>query len=107
MSHALEPRARARRRGRVRSRRARARRGALAAALRTGGIDEGDILARLVHARALDALGRRGEARIAIDAACKRIRERADRLGPSLRSDWLAMPENARALRLFRDWSEA
>jgi eukaryotic-like serine/threonine-protein kinase len=74
-----------------------------------GGIDEGEALIRLIYAEALEAAGRRAEAREAIDRARARLLTLVGKIGdPAARDRCLArVPENARILELARAWLEA
>ncbi|MGZ6143486.1 MAG: ATP-binding protein, partial [Myxococcales bacterium] len=71
-----------------------------------GGMDEGEALVRLVHAEALRASGAVAEARSALEAAVKRLRERAASITePRWRESFLTqVPENARTLALDAEW---
>lgn len=70
------------------------------------GTDEGEALARLVHAEALRATGEDGPAYEALAAARERVLERADRIThDAWRETFLtAVPENARTLELAEAW---
>ena len=65
-----------------------------------GGLDEGEMLVRLAYTEALDAAGRRDEARAMASVAAARLRQLAGRLdNPRLRRAFLeAVPENAALL---------
>ncbi|MBI2395752.1 MAG: protein kinase [Deltaproteobacteria bacterium] len=87
--------------------------GALADALeadrllqKIGALDEGEAVVRLVHAEALHAAGRFADACAAIDAARRRLLERAGKIrDESLRRSFLEqVPENARTLALAAVW---
>jgi hypothetical protein len=86
--------------------------GALAAAGKAMGIlaadhvEEGEALVRLVHAEALDAAGRRDEARAAVGAAAQALARRAEKIAsPAGRERFLAgVPEHARTLALAEAW---
>jgi tetratricopeptide (TPR) repeat protein len=69
---------------------------------RPGGIDTGESLVRLVHAEVLLAAGRNDEAKNALAAAAKRLRERAARIRrDEWRETFLArIPENAKTIDL-------
>ena len=69
---------------------------------RVGGVEEGEALARLVHAEALEALGRRDEARAAIGEARDRLLERAAKVADeTLRQSMLRrVPVHARTMAL-------
>jgi tetratricopeptide (TPR) repeat protein len=61
----------------------------------------------LYHARALDALGRRAQARTAIARAHQALAERAERIrSPERRETFLAIAEHAETLTLARAWGE-
>jgi hypothetical protein len=72
-----------------------------------GSIDQGEARLRLVHARALDAAGRRGEARQAIAQA----KERLDAMAAKIKdhawteSFYKNVPENALTVRLADEWA--
>ena len=67
-----------------------------------GGVDEGEGLIRLAHARALAAAGNAEEANAAARAAARRLHERAARITPAgLRAGFLSgVPEHAATLAL-------
>ncbi|MBL8741881.1 MAG: hypothetical protein JNK04_12325, partial [Myxococcales bacterium] len=67
-----------------------------------GGVDEGEGLIRLAHARALVAVGAVDEARVAATEAARRLHERAARITPeALRPGFLAnVPEHAATFAL-------
>jgi hypothetical protein len=67
-----------------------------------GGAEEGEALARLVLARALDGSGRRADARSTIARAADRIRARAAKIAePRIRERFTrGVPENAKTLEL-------
>lgn len=70
-------------------------------------VENGEELARLVHAEALDAAGDRAGACRAIAHAHARLLARADAIG---RAEWrqsflAAIPENARIVELARAWA--
>jgi tetratricopeptide (TPR) repeat protein len=69
-------------------------------------IEERESLLRLVYAESLDRLGERDEAREAIRLAQRRLLERASHIRePAWRDSFLhRLPENARTLRLAREW---
>jgi hypothetical protein len=71
-----------------------------------GGMDEGEALVRLVHARALALDDKLEEARAAIGAARDRLLSRAAKIGePKWRQSFLErVAENALTLELARDW---
>jgi len=71
-----------------------------------GGIEEREILVRLVHAEALAATGDRAAARAAIAAARDRVQAMAGRIREvELRRCFLTnVPENARTLQLATEW---
>jgi hypothetical protein len=71
-----------------------------------GGVEEGESLIRLVHARALHAAGDVAAAREAIAEALRSLGKRADRIrDPELRRSFLeSVPENARTRELARAW---
>ncbi len=71
-----------------------------------GGIDEGEAIVRLVHARALHAAGRFEDARAAIGRAEAHVRETANKINDAeMRERCLRMvPENAKTLELSREW---
>lgn len=73
---------------------------------KVGGVEEGEALARLVYAEALDALGRRDDARNAIRDARDRLLERASRIvDEALRESMLTrVPTHARTLSLATQW---
>ncbi len=66
------------------------------------GVEEGEALIRLVHAQALEAMGRASEAQSRIMEARLRLMERADRITDArLRRSFLDhIPENARTLAM-------
>ena len=66
------------------------------------GVEEGEALIRLVHAQALEAMGRVSEAQLRIMEARLRLMERADRITDArLRRSFLDhIPENARTLAM-------
>ena len=66
------------------------------------GVEEGEALIRLAHARALEAMGYTEEAQIRIAEARSRLMERADRITDTrLRRSFLDhIPENARTLAM-------
>jgi len=72
-----------------------------------GAIDEGESQIRLAYAEAVHATGDTQAAKAAIAAAASRLRERAARIAnPAWRESFLQkVPENARTLRLERDWT--
>jgi hypothetical protein len=72
-----------------------------------GTIDQGEARLRLVHARALHAAGRQGEAREAIERARERIQSMAAKIKERAwtRSFLENVPENALTLRLAAEWS--
>jgi hypothetical protein len=74
----------------------------MALAAEHGGIDEGEAFARLVHAEALDAVGRGEEAHAALMVARERLLARAAKINdPALREGSLRdVPEHARTLAL-------
>jgi tetratricopeptide (TPR) repeat protein len=74
-----------------------------------GGIEEGEALVRLSYAEALDAAGRRDDARAAIAAARARLHERAAKIGDAeMRERFLhAVAENARTLALADEWADS
>jgi serine/threonine protein kinase/tetratricopeptide (TPR) repeat protein len=65
-----------------------------------------ETFVRLVNAEALHAAGRRDEAKAAVKVAEDHLRSRADAItDPMLRASFLeCVPDNARALRLAREW---
>jgi serine/threonine protein kinase/tetratricopeptide (TPR) repeat protein len=69
-------------------------------------IDEGESLVRVVHAEALEANGRRAEARKALASAYERLIERARCIGDhALREGFLVrVPDNARTVELAEAW---
>ena len=71
-----------------------------------GFIEEGDSLIRLVFAECLHAAGEVDEAKQALGAAARRLRERGERISDkSWRQSFLEnVPENARTLELARAW---
>src|SRR5262249_26248740 len=73
------------------------------------GIEEGDAMIRLTHARALHAAGEEARARDAIGDAKARVFARAERIGDSeLRRAFLEDErENRRTLALARAWHVA
>jgi tetratricopeptide (TPR) repeat protein len=73
----------------------------------SGGIEDGEALARRVLAEALDACGEHAAARRAIAAAARRLHERAERMAdPEWRRGFLErVPDNARTMQLHRTWS--
>jgi eukaryotic-like serine/threonine-protein kinase len=68
------------------------------------GIEEGEALIRLVHTRALEAIGEDSAARAALIAARDRLLARAAKIAdPALREGFLrAVPDNARTLAVAR-----
>ncbi|MFO0549865.1 MAG: protein kinase [Polyangiaceae bacterium] len=73
---------------------------------KVGSLEEQESMVRLVYAEALYAANRREEARRAIDAARRRLIERAANISsPLWRSSFLeAVGENARTLALAKAW---
>jgi len=71
-----------------------------------GGIDEREMLVRVIHAEALAATGDVLAARVVLAAARKRVLSLAERIRDvDTRECFLTnVPENARTLRLARDW---
>jgi hypothetical protein len=71
-----------------------------------GGIEDGEALIRLAYAEALDACGKRDEARAAIAVARRRIESVAAKItDPSLaRSFRERVPENATTIALAAAW---
>jgi tetratricopeptide (TPR) repeat protein len=67
-------------------------------------LEEGESLVRLAFVRTLDASDRHEEARAALVAAVARIEERAERIGLEWRARFLDVADNARTLRLAREW---
>lgn len=65
-----------------------------------GGLDAGEAFLRLVHAEALAACGRPGEAEVFMEAAREKLRERAERIvDPAWRRSFLErVPENRRTM---------
>lgn len=72
-----------------------------------GQLDEGDILLRVTHARALEASGHHGEARAAIRAAHIELRTRANEIdNTSWRHSYLhQVTENQAVIDLAEKWS--
>jgi hypothetical protein len=72
-----------------------------------GAVEEGETAVRLVWAEALHASGDRRAAVSAIAAARERVLARSEKIAdPRARASFLErVPENARTLSLFRDWS--
>jgi serine/threonine protein kinase/tetratricopeptide (TPR) repeat protein len=71
-------------------------------------VQEGEALARLILARALDASGDGEAAHAAIAVARARLLERAARIEPRFRASFLQkIPENAATIALSDLWSEA
>jgi tetratricopeptide (TPR) repeat protein len=79
---------------------------ALGAITSLGGVEEGEELARLVHAEALKSIGRRAEAHAAIRTAVEQLLARSKRISdPAWRKRFLEdVPEHARTLELARSW---
>lgn len=73
-----------------------------------GAVETGESLVRLVVARALDAVGDREGALVAIDEARAALMARAHEIGrPEWRDSFLHnIPEHARTLELARHWNE-
>jgi tetratricopeptide (TPR) repeat protein len=71
-----------------------------------GGIDEGESLVRLVHARAEEAASGRPAGQASVRLARERLLERAARIRDATsRESFLArVPENSRTLELYREW---
>src|SRR5262249_25588085 len=67
-----------------------------------GALEDGEAAIRLVHAEALDAVGRRDDARLALTVAREKLRVIADKLAdPTHRAAFLgAVPAHARILEL-------
>jgi tetratricopeptide (TPR) repeat protein len=74
-----------------------------------GSVDEGEIAIRLVYAEALDASGRRDEARSVLARAKEQVLDRASKIGEQEWRDAFLqrVPENARALALAQSWEPA
>jgi ATP/maltotriose-dependent transcriptional regulator MalT len=74
-----------------------------------GGLEEGEVLVRLVHAEALDANGDREAARRSLAAAVALVTARAQKLAdPEVRAAFVgAVAENARAVALHRAWASS
>ena len=74
-----------------------------------GSLEQGDALARLVHAEALHAAGRHAEARDAIARARRRLLEQAARIQePRWRHTFLTcVEENQQILALAQAWQES
>ncbi len=72
----------------------------------TGGVEEGEALARVVYAEALAHAGDHDAARAAIKEAVDRLRVRASWVqDPSMRQSFMErVPENARTMELARLW---
>ena len=72
-------------------------------------MEDREVLLRLVYAEALERSGRRDAARSAIADAARRVTGRADLISDSdRRASFLgAVPENARALALAREWADS
>ena len=72
----------------------------------TGGVEEGEALARVVYAEALAHAGDHDAARAAIKEAIDRLRVRASWLrDPEMRRTFMErVPENARTMELSRLW---
>ncbi|HEX8792914.1 MAG TPA: protein kinase [Polyangiaceae bacterium] len=73
-----------------------------------GSVDEGEIAIRLVYAEALDASGRRDEARRILARAREQVLDRASKISEQ---EWrdaflLRVPENARTLALAASWGD-
>jgi tetratricopeptide (TPR) repeat protein len=65
------------------------------------GYADGESIARLLHAEALEACGDAAGARAALERARERLLARAGRIeDPAMREAYLALPENARVLEL-------
>jgi tetratricopeptide (TPR) repeat protein len=79
---------------------------AMAILTELGGIEEGEVQVRLVHADALRRAGRIEEARTAISRAADEVRARAAKITDALwqRSFLENVPENARTLELAASW---
>jgi eukaryotic-like serine/threonine-protein kinase len=71
-----------------------------------GGVEEGESFIRLIYAEVLQATGHQELARSAITAARDRLLANAAKIGDlEYRRSFLAnIPENARTLKLARDW---
>lgn len=82
---------------------------AFALAEACGSLEQGDAFARLIHAEALHAVGRHGEARDAIARARRRLLEQAARMEePRWRRSFLTrVDENQRTLALAEAWQES